>query len=270
MPNISNFLQTIKLPVMPEVARALIQTLNDEDADVVSVRNVIAKDPTLTAVLLRMANSAIFGLSRSVTSLDSAVSVVGMSQIRARALSISISSALSLPAGLNRLEFWRYCMVCAGYSKWVASNLGMDEQQAWLTGMMLHLGQVMIAQHSPHQLQMIEAQPRQPGERWQRQRLATGFDEGQIMAEVAMRWDFPEEIVNALRHAANPLEAQSMTRLACVVHLAGTLADNTGSAEAAVTSLPSGVMNAISLDLERLKVRVPSAESLNDTSMLQI
>ena len=80
MADINTFIQTVKLPVMPEAAHALIRTLNDEDADVVTVRDIIAKDPALTTTLLRMANSALFGLSRSVTTLDNAVSVVGMAQ----------------------------------------------------------------------------------------------------------------------------------------------------------------------------------------------
>ena len=216
-----------------------------------------------------MANSAIFGLSRSVTSLDAAVSVVGMSQIRARALSISMASALALPPGLNRLEFWRYCMVCAGYSKWVASNIGMDEQQAWLAGMMMHLGQIMIVQHAPHMLQKIDALPRLPGERWQRQRSAIGFDEGQIMAEVARRWDFPDELVNGLRHAAVPLDADTKFPLACAIHLGGLLADHKDSPTLAVNNLPTDVVDAIALKRDSLKVKVPAAESLNDTSMLQ-
>ncbi len=111
MADIAPFLQSIKLPVMPEVAHALIRTLNDEDADITSVRDVIAKDPALTVTLLRMANSALFGLSRSVDTLDNAVSVVGMSQIRARALSICMTNVFVLPHGLNRLEFWRSSML---------------------------------------------------------------------------------------------------------------------------------------------------------------
>ena len=159
MADISEFLHAVKLPVMPEVAHALIRTLNDEDADVSTVRDVIAKDPALTATLLRMANSAIFGLSRSVNTLDNAVSVVGMSQIRARALSICLANVFVLPQGLNRLEFWRNSMACAGYAHWLAHALRMDEQQAWLTGMMQRLGEITLVQNHPAQAEGIERKP---------------------------------------------------------------------------------------------------------------
>jgi len=162
MADINTFIQTVKLPVMPEAAHALIRTLNDEDADVVTVRDIIAKDPALTTTLLRMANSALFGLSRSVTTLDNAVSGVGMAQIRARALGICMANVFVLPPALNRLEFWSNSMAIAGYSKWLAHALGSDEQQAWLTGMMLRLGEVIIGQKAEGLIAIIELQPRQP------------------------------------------------------------------------------------------------------------
>jgi HD-like signal output (HDOD) protein len=159
MPDIAQFLHLIKLPVMPEAGCALICTLNDENADIPMVRNIIAKDPALTTMLLRMANSALFGLSRKVDTLDSAINIVGMSHIRARALSICMSNAFSLPPSLNRLAFWRDSMVCAGYSQWLAQSAGIDHQQAWLTGMMLRLGELIIAKHNPAMIEPIEKKP---------------------------------------------------------------------------------------------------------------
>ena len=78
MADLASYLQSVKLPVMPEVALALIRTLDHPEADIPIVRGVIEKDPAVSTSLLRMANSAMFGLSRSVTSLESAISVVGI------------------------------------------------------------------------------------------------------------------------------------------------------------------------------------------------
>ncbi len=66
MPTLTAFFQSAKLPIMTEVAHALIRTLNDESASNAQVEAIIAKDPALTANLLRTANSAQFGLSRQV------------------------------------------------------------------------------------------------------------------------------------------------------------------------------------------------------------
>jgi HD-like signal output (HDOD) protein len=271
MADINTFIQTVKLPVMPEAAHALIRTLNDEDADVVTVRDIIAKDPALTTTLLRMANSALFGLSRSVTTLDNAVSVVGMAQIRARALGICMSQVFKLPESINRLEFWRYSMVCAGYAKFLAHKTGLDEQQAWLTAMMLRLGELVLSMHSPDIIDPIEQLPRAPGERWKRERELIGFDEGQITGEVARRWDFPEEVVLALGHCADALAAVNQSRLCAVVHLAALWADQSydhAAIKEAVASSSPQVMGFLGLNAEELVNSVPDPELFSDISAL--
>lgn len=268
MPDIASFLRSVTLPVMPEVAQALIRTLNDDRADVATITAIIAKDPALTATLLRMANSAMFGLSRSVTTLDSAVSVVGTAQIRARALSVCMAQAFAFPAGLNRLEFWRSCMVCAGYARWLAAKLGMDEQQAWLTGMMLRLGELLIAQRQPEAMATIELQPCAPGERWRRERKHAGFDEGQLAGEIAQRWDFPDAIADALRACGQP-PLDSCHPLATVVHLAALMADTAAPPSQKLDRFPFMLVQLVGLNTDDLRRHVPHPGLFSDISMLQ-
>lgn len=269
MAHIASFLLTTKLPIMPEVAKSLIDTLNDPDAGRTAVCDIIAKDPALTATLVRMANSAIFGLSRSVISLDSAVSVVGMSQIRARALSICMGRVFEMPLGLNRLDYWHHSMVCAGYSKWLASSIGADKNQAWLTGMMLRLGEIIIGHRKPAMIGHIEMKPCAPGERWAREKALTGFDEGQIMAEIARRWDFPDTIVEALSASAAPLSTETFSPLAAIVHLATLLSDQVAYTQDVLQTLPPMVVEKLQLDLPKLQTQLPHPESFSDISMMQ-
>jgi HD-like signal output (HDOD) protein len=268
MTAIASFIQSIKLPVMPEVAHALIRTLNDPKADVTMVSRVISKDPALTATLLRMANSAIFGLSHSVSTLDNAVTVVGLAHIRARALSICIANAFVLPPSLSRIDFWRDSMVCAGYSQWLASKVGVDVQQAWLAGMMLRLGEIAIAQKRPQAIDDIERLPREPGERWIREVSNCGFDEGQITAEIVRRWDFPETLSDALDYATQPMASTRFSKLGGVVHLGALLAQQTKGDPAPWQALPPKVLKALDLDIETIRIDFPNADSFSDTSML--
>lgn len=269
MNNITPFLRSVKLPAMPEVAYALIRTLKNENADVPLVRGIIAQDPALTATLVRMANSAIFGLSRSVNTLDSAISVVGMSHIRARALSICMSNAFPLPPTLNRLEFWRNCMVGAGFAKWLAASIQRDEQQAWLTAMMLRLGELIIGQHKVALISRIEQLPCAPGERWARERDLTGFDEGQIMAAIARHWDFPDAMVDAFEVSSQPLSGAKFSPLGAVVHLASLLADQDIYTPDLLQILPPAVVQRLQLNLVQLQASVPDPEALADVSLMQ-
>ncbi|MDT8991760.1 HDOD domain-containing protein [Curvibacter sp. APW13] len=264
----SEFLRALKLPAMPEAAQALMRTLKDDDADIVTVRDIIAKDPALTATLLRMANSAMFGLSRSVSTLDNAVQVVGMSHIRARALSICMTQTFKLPSNLNRLVFWRHSMVSAGYAAWLAHKLHQDEAQAWMAGMMHRLGELVIALSSPQLVDQIENPPSLPGERWLRERTVLGFDEGQLMAEVARRWDFPDEVVAAFSHLGQPIAARPFSTLAAIIHLASMLADMPPETPDPVSELPAVLVDTLALDVADLQATRPDPESFVDMNLV--
>lgn len=268
MPAISDFLRAVKLPVMPEAATALVRTLNDEDADVGTVRDIIAKDPALTATLLRMANSAIFGLSRSVSTLDAAIQVVGMSHIRARALSICVTQSFKLPKNLDRKAFWHHSMATAGYARWLAQQTRQDEAQAWLAGMMHRLGELVIALQSPPMIDAVEIPPCLPGERWKRERNKLGFDDGELMAEVALRWDYPEEMVRAFRHEARPMAAPLFSPLAAILHLASLLAEYPPDTENVALELPFVVVNALGLDPQVMQAKMPVADSFVDLNLV--
>ncbi|TXH87769.1 MAG: HDOD domain-containing protein [Rhodoferax sp.] len=264
----SEFLRSLKLPTMPEAAQALMRTLKDDNADVTTVRDIISKDPALTATLLRMANSAVFGLSRTVHTLDAAVQVVGMSHIRARALSICMTQSFKLPPNLDRMVFWRHSMVTAGYARWLAGEVRIDEPQAWLAGMVHRVGELVIALQSPLLIDQVENPPCVPGERWVRERAVIGFDEGQLMAEVARRWDFPEEVALGFNYMAQPLTAKPFSPLAAVLHLASMLAEHPADATDPVLGLPAVVLQTLGLDAAELNAEMPDPESFVDLNLV--
>jgi len=265
--HMSTFLKVVKWPVMPEVGQALINTLNKEDIDTFTVCRIIGKDPALTATLLRMANSAMFGLSGSVDTLERAVNVVGMSQIRARALMICIVQNCVLPLGIDRLEFWRFCLLCAGYARWLADLCEVDDQEAWLCGMMLRLGEINLGQVRPFAMPLVEAKPIQPGERWLRQRQLIGFDEGEITAELAQHWDFPDALVKGFRHTAQPLVPSEFRKLSVVLHLAARLADGGAVTAKTADNLPVVLLQMLQLEPQTLLLDAPDANTLADVSM---
>jgi HD-like signal output (HDOD) protein len=207
MPTLTRFFEDVKLPTMSDVAHALIATLDNEDASSKSVAAIIARDPALTAKLMRLANSARFGFSRGVGSLDDAVALAGMSHIRTLALATCFAEAFPQLPGLDSEEFWK-------------SSMASDGGEAWLAGMMLRLGELLIYQVAPGEFAEIEQQPHLPGGRWEREQRLLGFSEGQITAELGRRWNFPERIVRALECSSDPLAAHPFCQLAGVIHLA--------------------------------------------------
>ena len=261
MQGLDAFFATVKLPSIPELAHALVRSLNSESTDIREVSEIISQDPALAAKLLRLANSAQFGLPRGVSSIDNAIQMVGIAKVRSLALGACMSASFPALPGLDMPEFWRSSMACAGYAQWLASALEMDTQQAWLTGMMLRLGELLIGQSDPQALAEIEALPHLPGARWERERRLVGFSEGQVTAELARRWNFPMQMAQALERSYDPLVEQAFSRLGAVVNLAGFLADVAQADALVIDSLPQDVISALGLDMRWMKATFPAADS---------
>ncbi len=266
MSSLDSFFESVTLPSIPDLAHSLIETLNQENASVEEVSDLITRDPAISAKLLRIANSAQFGLPRGVGSIEDAIAMVGMNQVRSVALAACFSHSFPRLPGLDMYIFWKTSMACAGYAEWLARKVGVDVPMAWLTGMMVRLGELLIAQAEPKTLLEIEKLPLAPGMRWQRERQLVGFTEGQLVAELARRWNFPMQMVQALQRSADPLVDQAYSRLGAIVHIAGLLADSHNAGPEHIQNLPSDVLAALSLDADWMREHFPSNADFVDAT----
>jgi len=261
--SLTNFFKDVKLPTISDVAHALIATLDNEDASAKQVAAIIARDPALTAKLMRLANSARFGSRRGVSTLDDAINLAGMAHIRTLALAACFSDAFPALPGLDSDEFWKSSMACAGYAKWLASGIGIEGSEAWLAGMMLRLGELLIYQVAPAEFAEIEQLPHLPGGRWEREQRLLGLSEGQITAELGRRWNFPEKIVRALENSSDPMSAHPFCQLGGIIHLASLLADTPSDDIAILDTLPADVIDTLRLPRDWMAARFPSHDSFS-------
>jgi HD-like signal output (HDOD) protein len=268
MTAVSDFTQSINLPTMPEVAHELIQSLNGDDVPLTPVRNAIAKDPALTVKLLRLANSARYGVSKEVSSVDDAMMVVGLSQVRTLALSSCLSDAFPVVDGLEAQSFWKESQSCAGFAQWLATRVGSDPQQAWLTGFMVRLGELVIVDKAPETLPEIERAPHFPGARWQREAALLGFTEGEITAEMARRWQFPGAISEALAASGDPLAVRPFCRLGGVLHLAELLCALEDTAAPDLKEVPQELLTALHIERQWLLDQLPQAREFAQAATL--
>ena len=93
-------------------------------------------------------------------------------------------------------------------------------QQSWLTGFMIRLGKLIIAQKEPGKVEAIERLPHAPGGRWERKAELVGFTEGEVASELARRWNFPPEVCLAFATSPDPLAHKPFCRLGTIVHVA--------------------------------------------------
>ena len=118
-----------------------------------------------------------------------------------------------------------------------------------------------MAQAIPGCLVDIERLPQHPGCRWERESALLGFTEGQVTAEMARRWQFPDSVVRALDASADPMAARPFSRLGAVLHVAELLAQAEAGDEQAVDALPVDVLAALHVDADWMRHQWPQAQA---------
>jgi len=254
---LAEVVRDIDLPAMSDIAVQLVATLSKDEVDLTYLRDLIARAPSLTASMLRWANSPIHGYARKINTLDGAITVLGISKIRVSAIAFFITNTFDTPSGIDRDAFWKSSMQSAGYAMWIALAVGLNESEAWLTAMMVRLGELVIWQFDPTAPRAHELPPMPVLQRWSLQRERIGFDEGDVVSEVAKLWFFPESMVEALHKCAKPLDFMAFSPMAAVLHLALILGDFDSVDEETLKTLPVDVTSRLGIQIDWLAQHIP-------------
>ena len=136
-----------QLPSLPPVALKLIEITRDDTASFEQVARIIESDQALTSRVLRIANSAAFGLVRQVQTVDRAIALLGLELIRSMALSLLVVEVFNDQGnnGFDTREFWRHNAACAVASEIVAQRFAYPRpQEAFIAGLLHDLGKLVF------------------------------------------------------------------------------------------------------------------------------
>ncbi len=138
------------LSVLPSVARKLLETINDENASIDVLGSIIEKDQSIAAKVLKISNSALYGLRQEVTSLQQAVMILGFKTIRTLVLSVSTKS-LHKEFSLTEKMMWDHSVAAAIATKLISENLSSDVKDiAFIGGLMHDIGKVFMNNETHH------------------------------------------------------------------------------------------------------------------------
>jgi HD-like signal output (HDOD) protein len=259
------FVKHNALPTMPEVASRLLKSFDDDNVGLAQVAALIEKDSTLAAKVLRLANTAHYSPSHQVSTVVDAAHALGLDTLRNLTLAACLSGAFPHVQGLDRATFWRHSVATANYARILSRMLGVDASTAdaaYLAGLMLRTGQLLMAMDEPHLVADVEAHATEPGSRFSLEEHRFGCTHADVTASLASHWHFPKPLVEAFKDANTPLEIRPFSLIAAVLHLAEVLADAAEHHDDPVSALQAAVPELVEhlhLDLEMLAARLASA-----------
>jgi diguanylate cyclase (GGDEF)-like protein len=188
----SALLRRENLPTLPAVAVEVLRLCRRDDSTLDDLATTIARDPALTAKLLRYSNSSLFNLGSEVTTLQRATLVLGMKSVQLMSLSFSLASHLPRDGqGFDYDSFWRRSLAQAVASRLLTSLSGRaGEDEAFLCGLLANLGQLVMAEGDQGYARVIDA----AGDRWPgtaEEVHVLGYHRGDVTRELLGSWRLP-------------------------------------------------------------------------------
>jgi putative nucleotidyltransferase with HDIG domain len=198
------------LPTLPAYVLDLNALLSSASVDLKKVGNVIRTDPSLSAQVLRLCNSALFGLRRRVISIEQAAILLGIERLRTLVLTCSVMQFAGKRLPLAQLmAFWQHSFLSALLSERIARQLDyFEKEQAYLGGLLHDIGQL------PLWILAIEEESKQrslPPLDWPDnialERDYFGMDHCKVGRWMAVAWNFMPSFVDVFEHHHAPERA---------------------------------------------------------------
>ena len=195
-----------QMPAFPASAYRIIELSNDLNCAPRDLVEVIEHDPILTLNILKLVNSAYFGLATEVTSVKHAVVYLGINTIKNAGLSIAAIGTLPKTAncGFDMERFWYHSLLTAAMTKTVSEAYSRDETErssCFVSGLLHDVGKAVFAQFVPKEYESCLHRSREdvvPFYLIEAEEF--GLDHAELGGRVAAQWDLPEELVLAIQN----------------------------------------------------------------------
>lgn len=214
-----------QLPPLPQAALRALQTLRRDEASLDDVAADLGCDASLTARVLRLANSPFYGVAGRVSSARDAVQLLGRRTLESVLTLTAVAGQLDRPRSehFEVAAFWRHALGTGLVARGLARGTGLDEDQAFVAGLLHDIGLLAMSVYFPAELDALllcaRAEDLPLCEVERRHGLTPHADVG---AWIAAHWHFPAPVVHAI--AAHHGPVASPADVAACVHVAVAIA----------------------------------------------
>jgi HD-like signal output (HDOD) protein len=197
--------QAGELASLPQTLVEVLRVVRDEHSSSDQLARALMKDPPLTARLLRMSNSPIFGTGQKIGSMIQAIRMLGVRQVVALALSTTVYDMTSgWQSSFDRMRFWRHSLETAIATRLIGEELGRKPlDELFITGLLHDLGLLLLETGDAAEFSRVWNAAETDSDLVQLEREAWGCDHAEVGAELLQQWNLPESIYVPVRNHHN-------------------------------------------------------------------
>jgi putative nucleotidyltransferase with HDIG domain len=218
------------LVTLPEVALRIARMVDDPTSSATDIGREISNDAALTARLLRIANSPVFGQHGKIATISRAITILGVRQVRD--LTVGLTAIRSFDGIANELvtmeSFWRHSVLCAVAADQIAAGRGAGRGETpFVAGLLHDIGQLVLFSRAPHpsrQALLMSVDAIEDLGLDACERTVMGFDHGDVGAALARKWGLPRSLQECIEFHHQPERAAEFPVDVATVHVANVVA----------------------------------------------
>jgi HD-like signal output (HDOD) protein/signal transduction histidine kinase len=216
------------LPTLPHILLRLMEVCDRDDAQFSDVASLVEKDPSLSAKVLGLVNSPLYGLPNRVSTVSHAVKLLGMDTVKNIAICASVHEVFSRgrsARSLNLAGFWSHSLTVAVLSRKLAQEVDYPSpEEAFLSGLLHNIGRLILAEIYPEEYSLLLAYE-EYGNGLEEKEEALGMTHMEAGAYLISHWNLPSLIADAVRyHHEHPELVRTSFPLVQIVNTACMLA----------------------------------------------
>jgi len=234
----------IGLPTLPTVVSKMLRMIDSRRASADTLARLISTDQALTAKLLKLANSAYYGYSREISTVNMAVVVLGFNTVKDMGLWLSVFDAFknsnSGAAGFDPVKFWEHSAGCGVASRMLAKSTGSRYSgEAFVAGLLHDMGKMILNQYFAPELAEVHKLTLGGEMDLNTAELEVlGVCHGQVGAWLAEKWNLPAIISDTVKHHHDPWNAEVDPTFVAHVTVADALCHQTQTGDSGRTAPP--------------------------------
>lgn len=229
MQELDDYINKVKnLPPAPAILPQLLLLLGDPDVDSSRIVELIAYDPSLTANVLQLCNSAFFAQATPATDIQEAVTRLGFRQIYQLVAAVTGARTLAPPQkgyGIEPGELWKHSVTSAVAARIIAQDQGEEESLVFTAALLHDIGKIVLSEALEHVYAKLVQQTEEAQQSMlEAEKKILGVQHAEIGGRLLARWKFPPNLVSAIWHHHHPAAAKPYERLASLVYLGNMIA----------------------------------------------
>ncbi|MCS7203455.1 MAG: HDOD domain-containing protein [Thermodesulfovibrio sp.] len=239
------------LPTIPSILKKILSIIEDPNVSLQRITDFVSSDPTLTARILKMVNSPVYGFPGRISSISHAMVILGLNAVKGLLLGVSVFELMQrYMRGL-----WEHSLATAIFSRILAIQKNVDaSEEVSVAGLLHDIGKVilMIAFREDYAKVLDEVKN---NERYlyEVERDYFGLTHAEVGGIVSKRWNFPLKLIEPIMYHHRPQISEKFQKETAIVHVANTLTVARGIGYSAEEFVPA--VHLFAWDILNLKER---------------